>query len=165
MFRGGGDLEYADDVVDQRNQIQALNPDFLFLASFYHYGAHPSDYPEDWKYWLRDEEGNRIYDEGYGEMLIDYTLPGAEEHFVKMAVSVAKCGIFDGIFMDLWAEEEAEIPGPPNTAHLYHGNRVEALVSLVKSIREAVGDDFLIIINTRTLKNPTFRTVCQWCVH
>ena len=147
VFRGSGE-EYVDDVVDQRNQIQALNPDFLFLASFQYYGAHPSDYyPEDWKYWLRGEEGNRIRDGDYGEMLIDYTLPGAEDHFVQMAVSVKACGIFDGIFMDLWAEEEAEIPGVPNTEHLYHGNRVEALVSLVKSIREAVGDDFLIIVN------------------
>ena len=157
VFRSGGE-EYVDDVVDQRNQIQSLNPDFLFLASFYHYGAHPSDYyPEDWKYWLRDEEGNRIKEvpeQDYSDMLIDYTLPGAEEHFVQMAVSVAKCGIFDGIFMDLWAEEEEEIPGTSNTEHLYHGNRVEALVSLVKRIREAVGDEFLIIVNTRTEKIP-----------
>ena len=157
VFRGRGE-EYVDYVVDQRNQIQSLNPDFLFLASFYHYGAHPSDYyPADWKYWLRDEAGNRIKEvpeQDYGEMLIDYTLPGAEEHFVEMAVSVKACGIFDGIFMDLWAEEEAEIPGVPNTEHLYHGNRVEALVSLVKSIREAVGDEFLIIVNTRTEKIP-----------
>ena len=147
---------FADNVMDERNQIQALNPDFLFLAGFYYYGAHPSDYyPEDWKYWLRDKEGNRIYEAEYGgDMLIDYTLPGAEDHFVQMAVSVAQCGIFDGIFMDLWAEEEEEIPGTPNTEHLYHSNRVEALVSLVKRIREAVGDDFLIIVNTRTLKIP-----------
>ena len=155
VFRGRGDSEYADDIVDQRNQIQALNPDFLFLAELYYYGTHPSDhYPEDWKYWLRDEEGNRIKEQGYGAMLIDYTLPGAEDHFVQMAVSVKACGIFDGIFMDLWAEEEEEIPGTPNTEHLYHGNRAEALVSLVKRIREAVGDDFLIIVNTRTLKIP-----------
>ena len=155
VFRGSGE-EYVDDVVDQRNQIQSLNPDFLFLASFQYYGAHPSDYyPEDWKYWLRDEEGNRIPDEGYGEMLIDYTLPGAEEHFVHMAVSVKACGIFDGIFMDLWGEEEGEeLPSAEGTAHLYHGNRVEALVSLVKRIREAVGDNFLIIVNTRTEKIP-----------
>ena len=141
-----------DNVMDERSQIQALNPDFLFLASFYHYGAHPSDYyPEDWKYWLRDGEGNRIKEvpeQDYSDMLIDYTLPGAEEHFVQMAVSVKACGIFDGIFMDAWAEEEAEIPGTSNTEHLYHGNRVEALVSLVKRIREAVGDDFLILVNT-----------------
>ena len=149
VFRRG---RFADGVVDERNQIQSLNPDFLFLASLYYYGAHPSDYyPEDWQYWLRDEEGNRIKEvpeQDYSDMLIDYTLPGAEEHFVQMAVSVKACGIFDGIFMDLWAEEEAEIPGVPNTEHLYHGNRVEALVSLVKSIREAVGDEFLIIVNT-----------------
>ena len=95
-----------------------------------------------------------MIDPDYSQNLIDFTLPGAEDHFVQMAVSVAKCGIFDGIFMDLWAEEEAEIPATSNTEHLYHGNRVEALVSLVKRIREAVGDDFLIIVNTGTLKIP-----------
>ena len=71
-----------------------------------------------------------------------------------MAVAVAECGIFDGIFMDLWSEDEADVPGPGGIAHLYHGNRVEALVSLVKRIREAVGDDFLIVVNTRTEKIP-----------
>jgi len=155
LFRGRGDLEYRDEIVDRRNQIQALNPDFLFIAALYYYGAHPSDYyPEDWPYWLRDEEENRIQDEGYNELLIDYTLPGAEDHFVEMAVSVAKCGIFDGIFLDLWSEVEEEIPGTSNTAHLYHGNRVEALVSLVKRIREAVGDEFLIIVNPNDRKSP-----------
>ncbi|RKU24098.1 hypothetical protein C6503_01325 [Candidatus Poribacteria bacterium] len=71
-----------------------------------------------------------------------------------MAVAVAECGIFDGIFMDLWSERAEAAPGPDGIAHLYHGNRVEALVSLVKRIREAVGDDFLIIVNTRTEKIP-----------
>ena len=155
VFRGGGDSEYADYIVDQRNQIQALNPDFLFLHSLYYYGIHPEDgYPEEWPYWLRDEEGNRIRSEGYDETLIDYTLPGAEEHFVKMAVSVAKCGIFDGLLLDLWGEVEENISGTEGTAHLYHGNRVEALVSLVKRIREAVGDEFLIIINPNDRKSP-----------
>ena len=87
------------------------------------------------------------------EMLIDYTLPGAEDYFVRQAVAIAKCGVFDGIFMDLWSELE-DMPGAPNTAHLYHGNRVEALVSLVKRIREAIGDNFLILVNTRTEKIP-----------
>lgn len=152
VFRRG---RYADNVVDRRHQIQSLNPDFLFLHSFHHHGIYWEDgYPEDWPYWLRDEEGNIAYEPAYSQNLIDYTLPGAEDHFVKMAVSVAKCGIFDGIFLDLWAEEEAEVPGSEGTAHLYHGSRVEALVSLVKRIREAVGDEFLIIVNTRTLKIP-----------
>ncbi|MDE0087492.1 MAG: putative glycoside hydrolase [Candidatus Poribacteria bacterium] len=146
---------YAEDAINARQQIQSLNPDYLFLASFQYYAAHPSDhYPEDWPYWLRDEAGNRIQDIPFKEFLIDYTLPGAEDHFVHMAVSVAKCGIFDGIFMDAWSEDEADVPGVDSAAHLYHGNRVEALVSLVKRIREAVGDEFLIIVNTRTEKIP-----------
>ena len=146
---------FADDIVDERNQIQSLNPDFLYLAEIYYYAAHPSDYyPEDWPYWLRDEAGNIVYDPNWNQNLIDYTLPGAEEHFVEMAVSVAKCGIFDGIFMDLWSEDEADVRGVDSAAHLYHGNRVEPLVSLVKRIRETVGDDFLIIVNTGTLKIP-----------
>ena len=146
---------YAADVIYERQHLQSLNPNFLFLLSLYYYGAHPSDhYPEDWEYWLRDEAGNRIQADPYKEFLIDYTLPGAEDHFVQMAVSVKACGIFDGIFMDAWSEDEADLPGVDSAAHLYHGNRVEALVSLVKRIREAVGDDFLIIVNTRTEKIP-----------
>ena len=145
----------VDHIQYEKSQIQSLNPDFLFLASLSYYGAHPSDhYPEDWQYWLRDEDGNRIQDTPWQELLIDYTLPGAEDHFVEMAVSVAECGIFDGIFMDLWSERAEAAPGPEGIAHLYHGNRVEVLVSLVKRIREAVGDDFLIVVNTRTEKIP-----------
>ena len=116
----------------------------------------PEGYPEDWPYWLRDESGNRIQDEGWGELLIDYTLPGAIDHFVDRAVAVAQCGIFDGIFMDWWGENEDNeaIGGPEGTGHFYHGNRADALVSLVRRIREAVGDDLLIIVNPRIAKIP-----------
>ena len=153
VFRNG---RYADDVVDRRRQIQALNPDHLFLVGLEYEGVNAEDgYPEDWPYWLRDEAGNRVLDPSWNRYIIDFTLPGAEDHIVEMAVSVAKCGIFDGIFMDLWGEEEGEeLPSAEGAAHLYHGDRVEALVSLVKRIREAVGDDFLIVVNARTEKIP-----------
>lgn len=152
VFRRG---RFADNVVDERSELQSLNPNFIFLASFAFNAVHVEDgYPEDWPYWLRDETGKIVFEPAYSQHVIDYTIPGAQDHIVEMAVSVAKCGIFDGIFMDLWGEEEEEIPGTANTAHLYHGNRVEALVSLVKRIREALGDEFLILVNTRTLKIP-----------
>ncbi len=153
VFRRG---EGKDWVIDRRNEIQTLNPNFLFLAAFYYYGTTSEKYSEDWPYWLRNEAGHRMRDDFWGEILIDFTLPGAEDHFVEMAESVKACGIFDGIFLDLWSEDKEELPGTPDEefAHLYHGNQVEAVVSLVKRIREAVGDDFLIIVNTRTLKIP-----------
>ena len=132
-----------------RNQIHALNPNHLHLISIYYYGAHPEAYPEDWPYWLRDKSGDRIQDEGWSELLIDWTHPSAQDHFVQQAVAAAKCGIFDGIFMDWWDESQE---WDQELSDLYHGSKVDALVSLVRRIREAVGDDFLIIVNTNTRK-------------
>ena len=142
-----GPLWYARQ---ERDEIQELNPNFLLLAGFDYYGTSSKHYPEDWPYWLRDEAGNRIEDEGWDALTIDYTLPGAQSHLVQQAIAIAKCGIFDGIFMDWWGENEDNeaITGVDGAGHLYHGNRADALVSLVRRIREAVGDDFLIMVNT-----------------
>ena len=138
-----------------RIEIQELNPNHLLLASLYYYGAEPETYPEDWPYWLRDEEGNRIKDPDWKELHIDYTHPGAQDHFVQEAIAIAKCGIFDGIFLDWWAGEDREDTlGNPGTADLYHSNTADARISLLRRIREAVGDDFLIIANTTTHKVP-----------
>ena len=142
-----GPLWYARQ---ERDEVQELNPNFLLLAGFDYYGTSSKHYPEDWPYWLRDEAGNRIEDEGWDALTIDYTLPGAQDHLVQQAIAIAKCGIFDGIFLDWWGENEDNeaITGVDGAGHLYHGNRADALVSLVRRIREAVGDDFLIMVNT-----------------
>ena len=141
--------------VYERNEVQKLNPNHLLLASLYYYGATPDVYPEDWPYWLRDESGDRIQDEGWGELLIDYTHLGAQDHFVQRAIAIAQCGIFDGIFLDWWAGEDREDTlGEPGTADLYHSNTADARILLLRRIREAVGNDFLIIANTTTHKVP-----------
>ena len=134
-----------------KSQILDLNPNFLFIASLYVYGSHLEAYPEDWEYWLRDENNELIQDGGWPEYLIDYTLPGAIDHFVERATAIANCGLHDGIFMDWW-DESSEFDGW--LADRYHGSKVDALVELVRRIREAVGDDFLIIVNTGTRKVP-----------
>ena len=137
-------------VHQERTEVQKLNPNFLLLTNLDYYGTSSKHYPEDWPYWLRDESGNIIEDEGWDALTIDYTLPGAQDHLVKQAIAIAKCGIFDGIFLDWWGENEDNeaITGVDGAGHLYHGNRADALVSLVRRIREVVGDDFLIMVNT-----------------
>ncbi len=142
-----GPLWYAHQ---ERTEVQKLNPNFLLLTGLDYYGTSSKSYPEDWPYWLRDKSGNRIEDEGWDALLIDYTLPGAQDHLVQQAIAIAKCGIFDGIVLDWWGENEDNeaITGVDGAGHLYHGNRANALVSLVKRMREAVGDDFLIMVNT-----------------
>ena len=139
----------------ERTEIQKLNPNHLLLAALYYYGAQPDVYPEDWPHWLRDEAGNRIKDPNWGEFHIDYTHPGAQDHFIQRAIAIAECGIFDGIFLDWWAGEDREDTlGEPGTADLYHSNTADARISLLRRIRGAVGDDFLIIANTNTHKVP-----------
>ena len=147
-----GEVQHAQYL---RNQLQEVNPNFLWIAALFYYGATPDVYPEDWPYWLRDKSGNRIQDTGWAELLIDYTHPGAQDHFVQRAIAIAKCGIFDGLFLDWWAGEDREDTlGEPGTADLYHSNTADARISLLRRIREAVGDDFLIIANTNTHKVP-----------
>ena len=55
---------------------------------------------------------------------------GTQDTFVQQAVEVAKCGIYDGIFLNWW-----------------QGDRVDAKVAILQKIREGVRDDFLIIVN------------------
>ncbi len=137
-----------------KSEMLELNPNFLFLVPLNVYGAYPQVYPDNWGYWLRDENGERIKDEGWAEYLIDYTLPGAIDHFVQRTVAIANCGLHDGIFIDWWSENPVFDVGPENIDHYFHGNRADALIELARRIRESVGDDFLIIVNTNTRKIP-----------
>ena len=147
-----GDLESAKA---EKNVILSQNPKMVFLVGIYYYGAHPSNYPEDWPYWLRDEFGNQIQDVGWGERLIDFTQSGAQDHFVQQAIEVAKCGLYDGIFFDWWSEEWNALYNRRTGKPYYDLEvEVEAKVSMLRRIREAVGDNFLILVNTNRSKVP-----------
>ena len=147
-----GDLRAARK---QRDKILEQNPNMLFLVGIYYYGVHPSTYPEEWPYWLRDENGNRVQDVGWSELLIDFTIPEAQDFFVQQAVAVAECGLYDGIFFDWWSEEWNALYNR-RTGKRYYDLEVEvnAKVSILRRIREAVSDDFLILVNTNRSKIP-----------
>ena len=147
-----GDLKTARN---QRDAILEQNPNMLLLVGIYYYGADPDMYPEDWPYWLRDENGNRVQDVGWSELLIDFTIPGAQDIFVQQAVAVAECGLYDGIFLDWWSEEWNVLYNRI-TGERYRDLKVEveAKVNILRRIREAVGDDFLILVNTNRSKIP-----------
>ena len=136
----------GEHIQNERSEVQKLNPNHLLLAAIYYYGAPPEVYPEDWPYWLRDENGGRIQDVGWGELLIDWTHPSAQDHFVQQTVAIAKCGIYDGIFLDWWNENSTN----PHLNYIY--DEWETRTSMLRRMREAVGDDFLIIVNTNQSK-------------
>ena len=147
-----GDLKAARN---QRDMLLEQNPNMLFLVGIYYYGVHPDTFPEDWPYWLRDENGDRVQDVGWSEFLIDFTIPEAQDFFVQQAVAVAECGLYDGIFFDWWSEDWNALYNR-RTGKRYYDLEVEvnAKVSILRRIREAVGDDFLILVNTNRSKVP-----------
>ena len=143
-----GALESAKQ---ERELLLQLNPNMIFLAAIYFYGVRLDQYPEDWPYWFRDESGNRIPDPEHGEYLVDFTKKGAQDHFVKQAVAISQCGLYDGIFLDWWHEERSIFfnrAGIDDIDGKYRKLEVDAKISMLKRIRKAVGDDFLILVNT-----------------
>ncbi|MCY3743637.1 MAG: dockerin type I domain-containing protein [Candidatus Poribacteria bacterium] len=130
-------------------QMLAANPNLIFVVTLplryvsednYLLQEHlqADDFP-----WQRDTDGNRVLDTvpgGAGDW-VDFTLPKAQEMFPHLAKGLKDCG-YDGIFIDFWQEDRDPI--------LRQGQ-----VDILKKIRAAVGDDFLIIANTNDQINPS----------
>ena len=140
-----GDIERAKI---ERDAIRARNPNILFLVGMRHYYAHPGEFPENSPYWLRDEAGNRVENTSWGVFDLDYTHPNIIDRTVQRALAVAKCGLYDGVFLDHWGEHSTL--GPYRTLEAEH----EAKETILKRIRAEVSDDFLIMVNTNRDKIP-----------
>ena len=136
----------------ERDALLALNPNIIFLAAIRQGNAQVDNhYPEDWFGWLRDDEGNPMRHRFHPNVyLIDITLPEVQDIIVEQAISVAKCGLFDGIFFDSWVEDGGSLRDlsvdsspllrPPEAER-------EARLAILQRIRANVPDDFLILCN------------------
>ena len=151
-----GDIDRA---IAKRDELLSRNPNMLFLPEIRQRAAKISDfYPEDWPYWLRDNEGNLISNYKHPDQyFINMTLIEVQDIIVEQAVAVAKCGLFDGIFFDWWLESGGTLrdfsvrPAPffvPPEAER------DARLSILQRIRANVPDDFLILCNASHRKMP-----------
>ena len=138
---------HVESAKEEWDEMRALNPNMIFIVSMNYQAENPDKYPEDWPYWVRDELGNRI-EVNREPFLIDFTLPEVQDQVVQRAVAIAECGLYDGIFLDWWAEWWHD----DDPTHRYYANDVrEGAVEMLRRIREGVDevrDDFLIIANT-----------------
>ena len=151
-------LAGALDIISKplREKSLSENPNMLTLVGIAYYSANPNKYPEEWAYWLRDAAGNRVPEADWGAYLIDFTQPEAQQIAIDEAIAVAKCGLYDGIFFDWWSEEWNVLYNQGVGGKIYRPleAEVKAKVSMLRRIREAVGDDFLILVNTNRSKIP-----------
>ena len=142
-----GDFQRAKE---RRDALLAFNPNAVLLVTVEYFTVSANVYSEDsvlQDLWLRDETGNRIVD-SWGDALLDFTLPETQKWAIDQAKAIAACGLFDGIFFDHWSEGRRlrEIRSL-EAEHLARDN-------ILQSIRDAVADDFLIMVNTNEDKIP-----------
>ena len=110
-------------------------------------------YPEDWFGWLRDADGNLLREKprpptsiGYA---IDLRIEEVQDLIVEQAISVSRCGLYDGIMFDTWGDGGMILIGMDQneTIHVYDHVDASVRLSIIERIREGVPDDFLILTN------------------
>ena len=90
--------------------------------------------------------------------MVNFTLPEVQDAIVGQAISVAQCGLYDGIFFDGWHEEyQMLMPrfGETLASPITFEQEKAALFSILQRIRESVPEDFLILCNSNWNKLPS----------
>ncbi len=145
----------------RRDALLEMNPNMIFILQLPMFGTDPDSpfykavYDDNFS-WVRDETGNRVAPfPGLEEFLLDFTHPEQQDIMVQQVLTIAECGLYDGIFLDWWDEDNLVL-GSSQKVDGYRGNADEQLArdTILQRIRAAVGDDFLIIVNTNRRKIP-----------
>jgi len=119
-----------------RRDLLKLNPNIILVAEIRYRDAHPSFLSEGHRWWKRDKDGNLV--KGWGEggfICMDFANPEFREHVSKRARAAVQSGVVDGVMLDWWRDDEHRL-------------------ALVKAVREAIGDEYLIIANTNERTAP-----------
>ena len=156
----GGIARSGDVIGRKQDHREALsqNPNMLFLLEIAYYDGRGFGFSEDSPYWLRNPDGTiaeRIWyvdAEGneFREPLVDFVNPEVQEIIVAQVVAVARCGLYDGIWLDRWNQgiEDGDLFG-------YVPLEIElaARDQILQDIRANVQEDFLILTHAPFTQN------------
>ena len=151
-----GDFHYAKQ---QRNKLLQLNPNMLFIMEIGMRGGDPNSwhlkglYTDDFP-WIRKDTGELILGtppERHRGLLVDFTHPRAQDIIVGQVIAVAASGLWDGVFFDYWDEGGVILDG-----YRTHEAELTSRMTILERIREAVPDDFLIIVNGKARKTMQY---------
>ena len=132
-----------DEAIQIRDEFLAINPNMIFIVviQMREYARH--ERPEDWPYWIRDANGDIVSGWVPEAGLVNFTLPDVQDRIVQQAISVSKCGLYDGIFFDWWVDD-----GPILNGFVDNAAEQRARDNILQRIRAETRPDFLIMGNT-----------------
>lgn len=138
-FEGTAFAFTSASIAEARTRRAALlekNPNLVLLAEIRYRDAPKGFIAEDAAWWKRDSGKNFIigWPEG-GYRLLDVEQPEWREQVAKRARAVMETGVFDGIMLDCWIDEEPRL-------------------QLIRRIREAIGQEALVMVNSNDLPIP-----------
>ena len=119
-----------------RRGLLEKNPNLVMLGELRFRDAWSEFLPADHPWWKRTPEG--AYDYGWkegGYIKLDYANPELRRHLAAQARAVVQSGVFDGIFLDWWADDDDR-------------------VALLEALREGVGPEAIIVANVNWHKAP-----------
>ena len=157
-FQMAGDLDRA---IEERDKMHSFNPNMVHLITLDMRAAGLKRFPEDSPYWIKDETG-KVFIENYKGKpvphgLLDFTNPIVQDRIVAQALAVARCGLYDGIMFDYWAEHIRVLGGDTYTGSRFFRTLEEeqrARDIIIRRIRQSTRPDFLIIGNTNVHTIP-----------
>ncbi len=134
----------------QQEALLDLNPNMILLLEVDMRGTDPESpflkalYSSDDFPWVKDDSGKIVLGapaEQYKNLLIDFTHPIAQDIIVEQVIAIAESGLWDGILFNHWDEKGVVLKG-----NRFNAAEQNARESILRRIRNAVKDDFLIIV-------------------
>ena len=119
-----------------RDKMRALNPNQIFLSEVRYRDAWDAYLPADHKWWKRKPDGQRVpgWEEGKFYIL-DFQNAEFRAHVARQCKAIVETGLADGVMLDWWEDDEDRL-------------------ALIKAIREAIGEQALILVNANDRQIP-----------
>ena len=153
--RVGENLERARAI---REKQLALNPNLVFLVQIpVQSRPDPSGFPSNTDVLLRHPDGQLVdWDDEYHFNILR---PKTQQLLMDKIVAIAKCGLFDGVFLDgfnkhatgHWDNIYEELSAAAGKA-VTDEDIIEAYRHIFRGVRERVHPDFLIMVNANVTR-------------
>jgi hypothetical protein len=147
----GGKVRTTNDqrLLEVHRDAIRENPNMIFIVEIAYFDGRFLNLPDDSPYWFRNKDGSIAIrgdsSDPQAERLVNFTHPDVIEMIIQQTIAIAKCGLYDGIWLDRWHPD-------------FHGelsslvtpeDELNARLQILQGIRANVRDDFLIMVNSR----------------